>query len=149
MAFNKMIPAFSAWTNEEAYYVCDLLVEAGVTASVLEAHLDFKAEVWIDPADVERAKLLLNDYLPQRDTIWSDSEGQTEENADAGATDRTIEVVCEECGGRSKFPAVQKGWADTCQKCGATVDVDERVPSVHPQPGQKSPPTRTASPERG
>jgi hypothetical protein len=38
MALNKMVVAFIALSNDEAHYVCDLLVKAGIIAKVIESY---------------------------------------------------------------------------------------------------------------
>jgi hypothetical protein len=137
MALSKMIVAFIALGNEEARYVCDLLVKAGIKAKVMEP-FDPRPEVWIDQVDADRAKPVLADYLRRgahrRMARWR-APGITE-RADAWyaaqkskglltTSEASIEVTCEECGKWTKFPAVLRGTAEVCPHCGATIDVGD------------------------
>jgi hypothetical protein len=140
MGRSPMFQAFIALNNEEAHYVCDLLVDAGINAQVN----DVEPAVWIDTLHIDRAKRVLDAYLlegiPWRTATWLEpavNHQQIEQQAaewyearrrSGGAHSRlpeTIEVTCEECGKRTPFPAVLRGNAGECSHCGATVDIGE------------------------
>jgi endogenous inhibitor of DNA gyrase (YacG/DUF329 family) len=57
--------------------------------------------------------------------MWHAAERASRTSADAEATDEMIEVTCDECGKRSRFPAVLKGRVEDCPQCGATIDVGD------------------------
>jgi hypothetical protein len=142
MALRKMMTAFIACSDEEARYVSDLLVEAGIKAKVTDS---FPWEVWIENVDAERAKPVLDEYLRRGDewraATWLPSPIMDRERAEAWyaaqrskglltTSEESIEVACEECGKSTKFPAVLRGTAEECPHCGATVDVgDDADPS--------------------
>ena len=44
-----------------------------------------------------------------------------------GAAADTIEVTCDECGKRSKFPLAQKGSVQNCPHCHAYIDVGDEA----------------------
>ena len=72
-----------------------------------------KPQVWIERADTDRAKPVLDDY-----------ERRAAERR-AVASGEPIEVTCEECGKTSTFPASQQGWVQNCSHCRAYVDVGD------------------------
>ena len=132
MALRDPFAAYNAGSNVEAHLVCGLLQDAGIPAMVIEdvsqvgvwlggmvAEIH-KPQVWIERADIERARPVLTDYERR--------------NAERSAAERTgreagppVEVVCEECGKRSEFPAAQKGTTQNCPHCRAYVDVGDDV----------------------
>ena len=77
MALSEMFAAFLALSDDEAQHVCDLLVEAGIKAKLIESYplpysrnlgfSDLKPEVWIDRVDAVRAKLVLDKYMLRGD----------------------------------------------------------------------------------
>ena len=77
-----------------------------------------KRQVWVDRADAEKARSLIQKYEEQK---RSRNSGFADEN------DRTdpIQVVCEDCGKESFFPSSQRGSTQDCPHCGAYVDVGE------------------------
>lgn len=133
MALRDPFAAYNASSNIEAHMICGLLIDAGIEALVIEDVSQVgmsiagpigevhKPQVWIERADIERARPVLTDY---------DKRGAERRAADRstnGAGDPPIEVVCEECGKRSEFPAAQKGSVQNCSHCGAYVDVGDDV----------------------
>lgn len=132
MALRDPFAAYDAGSNVEAHLVCGLLQDAGIPAVVVEdvsqvgvwlggtiAEIH-KPQVWIERADVERARPVLADY-----------ERRNAERRGAGRGERAagppVEVVCEECGRRSEFPAAQEGTTQSCPHCRAYVDVGDDV----------------------
>src|SRR5687768_11825767 len=65
MGLSPMFKALIALSNEEAHYVGDLLVDAGINAEVN----DVEPAVWIDTLHIDRAKRVLDAY-PLADTEW-------------------------------------------------------------------------------
>ena len=87
-----------------------------------------KPQVWVNRSDAERARQLVIEY-----------EDRQLDRRDALATDAPqIEVVCEECGKTSWFPAAQRDTTQDCPFCHAYVDVgvvefsDEPLPDEEP-----------------
>lgn len=132
MALRDPFAAYNAGNNVEAHLVCGLLQDAGIQAVVIEdvsqvgvwlggtvAEIH-KPQVWIERADIERARPVLTDYERRNAERWAAERGER----DAGPP---VEVVCEECGKRSKFPAVQMGTTQNCPHCRAYVDVGDDV----------------------
>ena len=126
MALTDPVAVYNAENNEEAQFLRGLLIDAGVEAfaaedvSVVglsifgpmpEIH---KPQVWVDRKDLERAKSVLEGYedrLMERRSATKEASGSA------------IEVVCEECGKPSTFPAEQRGTVQDCPHCGEFVDV--------------------------
>lgn len=124
----KPIAVYNAATNVEAHAVKLLLAEAGIEAFAVddvsvvglwafgtlpEIH---KPQVWIDEVDLERARPLLQAY----------EQGLAERVSASGpgAAD-PIEVVCEDCGQRTTFPAADRGKVRECPRCRNYVDVED------------------------
>ena len=131
MSLRDPFAAYNAGSNVEAHFVCGLLVDAGVEAVVVEdlsqvgvwagglvAEIH-KPQVWIERADIERARPVLTEYERRA------AARRLAERGGAGAAGPPVEVVCEECGKRSTFPAAQKGTVQNCPHCRAYVDVEE------------------------
>ena len=75
-----------------------------------------KPQVWIDRSEIDRARPILEDYA------------RAEERRSVAVVGPPIDVVCEECGGSTSFPAAQKGSVQNCPHCQAYVDVGDEVP---------------------
>ncbi len=129
MALRDPFAAYNAGDNIEAHLVCTMLNDAGIAAVVIEdisqaggwlggwiAEIH-KPQVWIERADIERVKPLLDEY-----------EHRAAERRKTESDGEPIEVTCEECGETSEFPATQKGSVQSCPHCGAYVDVGDEVP---------------------
>jgi hypothetical protein len=132
MSLRDPFAAYNAASNLEAHLVCGLLQDAGIQAVVIEdvsqvgvwlggtvAEIH-KPQVWIERADIERARPVLTDYERRN------AERRAAERAERAAGP-PVEVVCEECGKRSEFPAAQNGTTQNCPHCGAYVDVGDEV----------------------
>ncbi len=123
----KPIAVYNAATNLEAHAVKGLLTAAGIEAFAVddvslagfsafgtlpEIH---KPQVWIDESDLERARPLLQAY----------EKSQAERGAAAAEGEAApIEVVCEDCGQKTAFPASDRGKIRECPKCRNYVDVE-------------------------
>jgi hypothetical protein len=129
MAIRDPLVAYNASSNVEAQMVCGLLLDAGIQAQVIEDHslaglwiggtmTDIhRPQVWIERADAERARPVLTEY----------EQRAAERRAAASDTSKVIEVVCEECGKSSQFPAAQQGSVQSCPHCRAFVDVGDDI----------------------
>lgn len=125
MELHDPVAAYNAASNVEAHLVCNLLVDAGIEAMVVEDVSQVgvwigglvpeihKPQVWIARADVERAGTVLSDHAQRQ---------FERQNAQTG---ESIEVSCEECATLSWFPHSEKGSVQSCPHCGAYVDVGE------------------------
>jgi len=123
LAFREPLAAYNAATNLEAHMVCDLLLEAGIDAMVIEdvsqvgvavtgmiAEIH-KPQIWIERADAERAGPILAEY---------ERKG-AERRSGAG---EAIYATCDECQKRSAFPGSMRGMVETCPHCGGYLDVE-------------------------
>jgi hypothetical protein len=132
MALRDPFAAYNAGSNVEAHMVCGLLQDAGIEATVIEdvsqvgvwvggtvAEIH-KPQVWIERDDIERARPILTDYERRNAERRAAERGE-------GEAGPPIEVVCEECGKRSEFPAAQKGTVKNCPHCRAYIDVGDEV----------------------
>lgn len=73
-------------------------------------------EIWaLNPADVERAKLLLSDKADEVSALENRRKART----------GTIDARCDECGGITIFPATRAGRTESCAHCHAYVDVPD------------------------
>jgi hypothetical protein len=130
MTLRDPFAAYNAGSNVEAHLVCGLLQDAGIPAVVIEdvsqvgvwlggmvAEIH-KPQVWIERADIERARPVLTDY----DRRNADRQAAERGTGEAGPP---VVVVCEECGKRSEFPAAQTGTVQSCPHCRAYVDVGD------------------------
>jgi hypothetical protein len=133
MPLRDPFAVYNAAGNLEAVFVRDALIDAGVEAFVIEdvsqvgtwvdGHVPeiHKPQVWVERADIERARPVLDAFEKRKADLRSASTAQ----ADGPA----IEAVCEECGGHAMFPAAQRGSVQQCPHCNAYLDVgDEDAP---------------------
>jgi hypothetical protein len=130
MALRDPVAVYNAANNLEAIFVRDALIAAGVAAFFIEDVSQVgtwvggliseihKPQVWVDRADIERAKPVLDEFERRANEL-------RDAGAEGGARGPTIEVVCEECSCRASFPATQRGSVQQCPDCGAYIDVDE------------------------
>jgi hypothetical protein len=78
-----------------------------------------KPQVWVERTDAQRAKPILDDY-ERRAAELRDARTQDEMQAEPA-----LEIVCQECGKHSAFPASQRGSVQQCQHCDAYIDVED------------------------
>lgn len=135
MALHDPVAVYNAANNIEAHFVRNALADSGIEAFVTEDVSQIgtwmfglipeihKPQVWVDRADIERTKPILDDY-ERRLAERSDSSSQ-----DEAQTGPEIEVVCEECGQRSTFQTAQGGSVQQCRHCRAYVDVENESSS--------------------
>src|SRR5215831_15111829 len=100
MAFRDPVAVYNAANNLQAIFVRDALIAAGVEAFVIEDVSQVgtwmgglipeihKPQVWVERADIERAKPVLDDF-ERRANEFRDA------GADGGAPGPVIKVVCE------------------------------------------------------
>jgi hypothetical protein len=131
MALRDPIAAYNAANNLEAHFVCALLIDAGIEASVTEDVTPVggwvgglvpeihKPQVWIDRSDIGRAGPVLHAYELQS------AARRGAQSAKTGTAESMIEVACDECGKRSTFVLAQKGSVQNCPHCHAYVDVGD------------------------
>ena len=129
MAFREPFAAYNAENNIEAHIVCGILNDSGIEAMVIE-DISFaggiwwggtvselhKPQVWIERADCDRAKPVLDDY-EQRAADRREAEEFIDDD------DELVDAECEKCGTLSFFPASQNGTIQNCPHCKAYVDV--------------------------
>jgi hypothetical protein len=130
MALRDPFAVYNAASNMEAFFVRDALVAAGINAFVIEDVSQVgtwlgglipeihKPQVWVERADIERAKPVLDDF-ERRSAELRDADPEE------GVTGPVIEVVCAECGHPASFPAAQQGSVQHCPHCGAFIDVGD------------------------
>jgi hypothetical protein len=126
VALHDPAAAYTAANNIEAHLLCTLLGNAGVEAHTVEDASQVgtwwaggslpglhRPQVWVDRADLERARSLLEEYEQRQD---SRRPGRPSD-------DGPVEAECEDCGKTSVFPAKHRGTVQNCPYCGAFVDV--------------------------
>lgn len=122
MNLKDPVPAYSGADPAEIHILQNLLDEAGIEAFV-PGDVDTSwtggslpgirtPQVFIERADLERAKPVLDDY-----------ERLIAERAAADTKVSPIEVTCDKCHKASTYPHAQIGSVQSCPACGAYVDV--------------------------
>ena len=130
MPLRDPVAVYNAANNVEAHLVKTALLASGIEAYVTEdisqvgvwmggliAEIH-KPQVWVDRVDIERTGPVLDEYERRAAELRDPA-------AEKVRTGPPIEVVCEECGGRSSFPAAQWGSVQQCPQCGGFVDVGD------------------------
>jgi hypothetical protein len=124
MTIAEPVPIYLAVDNLEAHLVCSILNSAGLEAAAMDdvsyaltlPNL-LRPRVYVNRADLERAKPIIEEYVQSRDPRRrSEPSGPP------------ILVTCEECGKVSKFPPEQSGTVQECLHCHAYVDVGDDTP---------------------
>jgi hypothetical protein len=130
MGLRDPIAVYNAADNMEAVFVRDALVAAGIEAYVTEDVSQVgawvggfipelhKPQVWVERADSERARPVLDNYEERAAHLRGD-------RASAALAEPPVEVVCDRCGGHASFPATQEGSVQQCPHCGAYLDVGD------------------------
>jgi hypothetical protein len=130
MALRDPVAVYNAANNLQAHFVRDALSDSGVDAFVTEDISQVgtwmgglvpelhKPQVWVEQADIERAKAVLDQFEARIRELRERDTGE-------GGIESAIEVVCEECGQRTMFPSAQRGSVQQCQHCRAFVDVGD------------------------
>jgi hypothetical protein len=128
MGITHPVSVYNAENNLEAELICVYLGNNGIEehpmldeslagywmfGTLPEIH---KPQVWIDQSDVEAARPLLAEY--EREVVRR-RKMTPEVNTD------TVDVVCEECGKTSTFPASKTGTIQDCSHCRAYIDVGD------------------------
>jgi hypothetical protein len=126
MALRDPVAVYNAADNAEVYLVQNALADGGIEAFVAEDNSQVgtwalglipelhKPQVWVERADIERAKPILDEFERRK------AELQTVNGEVSGPA---IVAICEECEGQASFPASQKGSVQQCPHCGGYVDV--------------------------
>jgi hypothetical protein len=129
MELRDPVAAHTASSNVEAQLVCELLVQAGVAATVVEdvstaglwvggtVSEIHRPQVWIERADSEADRKLLSDY--------EERQRQRRDRQQSSDFGEKVTAVCEECGRAAEFAAAQRGSIQDCPHCGAYMDVGE------------------------
>ena len=123
MSARQPAAVYLAANSLEAHFLCGLLTNCGIEAVVIEglSHEDDpKPTIWIDRADLERARPIFADFQ-QRLMERRLAESQSHPTA----SEQSLLVTCEDCGRESVFPAAQYGLVQNCPQCNAYVDVGE------------------------
>jgi hypothetical protein len=128
MAQRDPVAVYNAANNVQAQLVRNALIQSGVEAYVTEDVSPggiwwggliseiHKPQVWVERADIERAK-------PVLDAFESRAAELRDAGAEVDAAGTPIATVCEECGGQASFPVAQRGSVQQCPHCGAYLDV--------------------------
>ena len=134
MALRDPIAVYNAANNAEAQFLAIMLNNAGVEAMAVDdvSYVGVWAfgflpeinrpKVWVEREAVDRTKPILEEYEQQ----LADRRAKDRQSSDL--SQGPIDVLCEECGEHSEFPAAQNGTTQNCPHCGAYVDVGEQVP---------------------
>jgi hypothetical protein len=130
MAFQDPVAVYNAGNNMQALFLRDALIAADVEAFVIEDVSQVgtwvgglipeihKPQVWVERADIDRAKPVIDDF-ERRSNELRDASAERE------ALGSVIEVVCEECGESASFPVAQRASVQECPHCGAYLDVED------------------------
>ena len=132
MAFMDPFAAYSARDSTQAHSVCSLIQKSGIKAYVIEDVSDVgsglsgptpelqKPQVWIERADADRVKPVLDDYeQSERERLERESE------TEAVVSTATISVVCDKCDETLSFPAEKRGSVEVCPHCLSYLDVED------------------------
>ena len=128
---DSVVEVYRARNGLQAHLFVAALERAGIKAEIqgemfnpavaTSSSLISVGNVWWDSPrictfakDADRARQLLLEL-----------ESRELEKARAVDTGPPIDVVCEECGNRALFPAVQRGSVQQCSKCGTYLDVGD------------------------
>jgi hypothetical protein len=130
MALRDPVAVYNAASNTEAHLVRHALASADIEAHVTEDVSQVgtwvgglvpeihKPQVWVDRADIERTKPVLEAY--ERNA--AERKAARARQAD---NEPPIEVTCEDCGKTTSFSAALRGSVEQCRHCGAYVDVGD------------------------
>jgi ribosomal protein S27E len=126
MNLKDPVPAYTGADNVEVHLLQSLLQEAGIEAYVPnDADTTWsggtlsgieKPQVYIERADLERARPVLEEY--DRSVV---ERGRADLESDTKV--QPIKVTCDECHKEAVFPHAQLGSVQVCPSCGAFVDV--------------------------
>jgi hypothetical protein len=131
MAIDHPVAVYSADNNLEAELLCTYLANNGIeayptwdesrVATWMFGNLSQlnNPQVWVDQTNVEAAAPLLVEYEGER------KRRQSKVDASKASDAASIDVVCEECGKPTSFPASKNGTTQDCSHCGAFVDVGD------------------------
>jgi hypothetical protein len=123
LAISHPVAVYNAENNVEAQLICTYLDLNGIEAyptldDSLAGFWSFgvlpgihKPQVWVDKSNVDAAQPLLVEY--ERERRRRQSTRPTDEDLAAGSVD----VVCEECGKTTAFPASKNGTTQDCSHC--------------------------------
>ena len=126
MNLKDPVPAYNGADSVEVHILQNLLEEAGVEAFIME-DVDTSwtgaalsgiqtPQVYIERADLERAKPVLDDY----ERLMTE---RVEADLDSDTKVAPITVTCDKCHKESTYPHAQIGSVQSCPVCGAYVDV--------------------------
>lgn len=130
MALTDPIAAYNAANPYDATLLCQALEAEGVEAYVIDDETQAgvwlgglvpepnKTQIWIGRADAERARVFFEEYERRASELV-----QADLPTPAGAP--VIDVICDGCGKISQFSANLRGSVQTCESCGAYLDVGE------------------------
>src|SRR5262245_38812156 len=130
MALRDPVAAYNAASNTEAHLVRHALAGADIEAHVTEDVSQVgvwvgglvpeihKPQVWVEQADIERAKPVLEAYERT-------AAKRLAARARQAGSEPSIAVVCEDCGKTTSFSPTLRGTVDQCTHCGAYVDVGD------------------------
>jgi hypothetical protein len=134
LAISHPVAVYNAENNIEAQLLCAYFDQHGIEAYPMmdESLAGFwsfgilpeihKPQVWVDKSNVDAAQPLLVEY--ERERLRRRSTHLNDQDLAASS----IDVVCEECGKTTSFPASKNGTTQDCSHCGAFVDVGDEEP---------------------
>ena len=126
MDLKDPIVIYTAAGNLEAQMIADMLNAKGIAAFAEEDQSGVslwafgtisqfhKPRVYVEQAASEAAARIIADFEEQKRRRQNPGDGEGE-----------IDVVCEECGEQTSFPASLNGTTQNCSHCQAFVDVGE------------------------
>lgn len=123
MPLREPCAVYAASNSLEAHFLCGLLNDLGIEATVVEGLSqdgDMAPTIWIDRSDIERARPIFADF-EQRVIERRSAQSHLDQVSPEGS----LTVTCEECGEECMFPAKQYGLVQNCPRCKAYVDVGD------------------------
>ena len=127
MALRDPVAVYNAANNVEIYLVQDALIAAGIDAFVIEDNSQagtwalglipelHKPQVWIEKADIERARPILIEFERRKNELTGVQNQPT--------ISRSSFLV--RTAASAPYPAAQRGSVQQCPHCGGFVDVGE------------------------
>jgi hypothetical protein len=131
MALRDPVAVYTAASNVELQLLRIALETAGIEAFAIEDVSQVgtwmlglmpeihKPQIWVDRADVDRARPVLDEYERQV------AERRAGHRRDQPSKKSAVAVICEDCGVTSTFAAELSGSIQDCPHCGAYVDVGD------------------------
>ena len=128
---DSVVEVYRAKNGLQAHLFVAALEQAGIKAEIqgelfnpaaaTSSSLISAGTVWWDAPRI----LVIAEHAERARQLLLELELREREKAQAVDAGPPIDVVCEECGNRASFPAVQRGSVQQCPKCWTYLDVGD------------------------